>query len=190
MMYRRIPLLLAGAAMLANVITATSAWAAAATSPPTATPSPQPCAFAGGRLVSGDAGRASDGQTWVCTDGTLVRVASYGNQPLPHVTHAATLPHDYVTAHRIADDTYRITVANLAHSELDPTVVAWDGHGRQPYVLGFHTGLVRKGHSVTVTVRFPRDDTFRVLWVDSTVPGNPDSAYSDAVHGQTVIRVR
>lgn len=43
--------------------------------------SPRACTFdGGGTLASGDAGQTSDGRIWVCTDGTLVHVTSYGNR--------------------------------------------------------------------------------------------------------------
>jgi len=41
---------------------------------------PRVCHFdGGGTLVSGDAARTTDGREWVCTDGTLIHVTSYGN---------------------------------------------------------------------------------------------------------------
>jgi hypothetical protein len=40
--------------------------------------SPRPCRIGAGQMPSGDAGRTG-GRTWVCTDGTLVRVTGYGN---------------------------------------------------------------------------------------------------------------
>jgi len=40
---------------------------------------PRSCTFdGGGRITSGDAARTDTGE-WVCTDGTLVHVAGYGN---------------------------------------------------------------------------------------------------------------
>jgi len=41
---------------------------------------PRSCTFdGGGTIASGDAARTSEGTVWVCTDGTLVHVAGYGN---------------------------------------------------------------------------------------------------------------
>ena len=46
----------------------------------TAASSPRPCTFdGGGTIASGDAARTTEGTTWVCTDGTLIKVTRYGN---------------------------------------------------------------------------------------------------------------
>jgi hypothetical protein len=78
-----------------------------------------------------------------------------------------------------------VTVADLAHTETGPTLVAY-ANGR--YILDTLNRTVKAGSSVTFTLRLP-DTTVRLLFVDGTPPDNPDAGYSDRVHGQDIIHV-
>lgn len=86
-------------------------------------------------------------------------------------------PVDMVSVSYVRDDTYRLTVTNeTGHAEDDPGIDLYRGRA---FAFADHNAIVPAHGKWSVTIKFPADGKWSLGTVDSLVPGNPDSAYSE-----------